>query len=238
MRQIQSEQNKILSEKNLPAFISLVGVQTSSVGLKATTWLHFSWNNSVFSGQEGPPGRRGNKGPRGQPGEIPVPPKKSGFLFSRHSQNRTVPQCPNGSSFIYSGYSLLFINGYSRAHGQDLGMFPQCLSVCRSVSKISQEHWPWSPTQTVIRWCVILWYRMRSQIFFSIFDARSKNSIIHFNFLRCSQYVSNMSSILSGGNFEWWELDCWEHWVIGTWVVGILSGGNLSSGKYEYWELK
>lgn len=57
----------------------------------------------------------------GRPGSDGNPPEKDGFLFTRHSQNLYIPSCPAGSREVYSGYSLLFINGNNRAHGQDLG---------------------------------------------------------------------------------------------------------------------
>jgi len=44
-----------------------------------------------------------------------------GFLVTRHSQTVEVPLCPEGTSLIYDGYSLLYIQGNERSHGQDLG---------------------------------------------------------------------------------------------------------------------
>lgn len=44
-----------------------------------------------------------------------------GFLVTRHSQTVEVPQCPEGTSPIYDGYSLLYVQGNERSHGQDLG---------------------------------------------------------------------------------------------------------------------
>lgn len=46
-----------------------------------------------------------------------------GFLVTRHSQTVDVPQCPEGTSIIYEGYSLLYVQGNERSHGQDLGVF-------------------------------------------------------------------------------------------------------------------
>ncbi|MEQ2172749.1 hypothetical protein GOODEAATRI_024511 [Goodea atripinnis] len=79
------------------------------------------------TGENGAKGQIGAKGPRGAQGEWGVPSGMNGFLFTRHSQDRIIPQCPPGSSFVFDGYSLLFINGYSRAHGQDLGTVGSCL---------------------------------------------------------------------------------------------------------------
>lgn len=61
-------------------------------------------------------GKGGPKGLRGPPGT------KDGFLFTKHSQKISIPDCPHGSKLVYSGYSLLFVNGNNRGHGQDLGM--------------------------------------------------------------------------------------------------------------------
>uniref|UniRef100_A0A3B3UPD1 Collagen IV NC1 domain-containing protein n=1 Tax=Poecilia latipinna TaxID=48699 RepID=A0A3B3UPD1_9TELE len=82
-----------------------------------------------LSGANGERGRPGAKGPPGEPGEpgSGSPPRRNGFLFSRHSQDSAAPACPAQSTLIFRGYSLLFINGYSRAHGQDLGTVGSCL---------------------------------------------------------------------------------------------------------------
>ena len=44
-----------------------------------------------------------------------------GFLVTRHSQSVEVPQCQEGTRPIYEGYSLLYVQGNERSHGQDLG---------------------------------------------------------------------------------------------------------------------
>lgn len=74
-----------------------------------------------MTGIEGSRGPVGAKGAPGQPGPSKDPPKKDGFLFTKHSQELLPPECPPGCSEMYRGYSLLFINGNNRAHGQDLG---------------------------------------------------------------------------------------------------------------------
>uniref|UniRef100_A0A4W5NRT1 Collagen IV NC1 domain-containing protein n=2 Tax=Hucho hucho TaxID=62062 RepID=A0A4W5NRT1_9TELE len=106
-------------------------------------------------GIQGKQGTPGAKGPRGSPGPYFAGPIEDGFLFTRHSQRQNVPQCPNGSNFIYSGYSLLFINGNNRGHGQDLGTLGSCLprfstmpflfcntdSTCRYASRNDYSYW-------------------------------------------------------------------------------------------------
>ncbi|NWW62844.1 CO4A3 protein, partial [Ifrita kowaldi] len=52
---------------------------------------------------------------------------RRGFIFTRHSQTTKIPSCPQGTSQIYVGYSLLFVQGNERAHGQDLGTAGSCL---------------------------------------------------------------------------------------------------------------
>lgn len=80
-------------------------------------------NDSVLTGEEGSKGSAGAKGRPGRPGPYADTPEQDGFLFTRHSQSHFVPECPAGSTPMFSGYSLLFINGNNRAHGQDLGNF-------------------------------------------------------------------------------------------------------------------
>ena len=72
----------------------------------------------------GPRGHPGPPGPDGVPGQVGQPGPSSmdhGFLVTRHSQTVEIPQCPEGTSLIYDGYSLLYVQGNERSHGQDLG---------------------------------------------------------------------------------------------------------------------
>uniref|UniRef100_A0A3Q2PUQ0 Collagen IV NC1 domain-containing protein n=1 Tax=Fundulus heteroclitus TaxID=8078 RepID=A0A3Q2PUQ0_FUNHE len=105
-------------------------------------------------GQLGSPGISGQKGVRGLPGRTAAC-HDDGFLMARHSQTIKVPDCPNGTSLIYAGYSLLFITGNERAHGQDLGTVGSCLprfstmpflfcdteSTCRYASRNDYSYW-------------------------------------------------------------------------------------------------
>ncbi|PWA25283.1 hypothetical protein CCH79_00005269, partial [Gambusia affinis] len=107
-----------------------------------------------FPGQVGGPGLPGRKGLRGLPGRAATH-YTDGFVIARHSQSINVPDCPHGTSLIYSGYSLLFINGNERAHGQDLGTVGSCLprfstmpflfcdteSTCRYASRNDYSYW-------------------------------------------------------------------------------------------------
>lgn len=77
-----------------------------------------------MSASLGPRGYPGPPGPDGVPGQVGAPGPSSmdhGFLVTRHSQSAEVPQCPEGTSVIYDGYSLLYVQGNERSHGQDLG---------------------------------------------------------------------------------------------------------------------
>lgn len=69
-------------------------------------------------GLQGPPGPDGLQGPPGPPGAASV---AHGFLITRHSQTTDAPLCPQGTARLYDGFSLLYVQGNERAHGQDLG---------------------------------------------------------------------------------------------------------------------
>lgn len=75
----------------------------------------------TFTGQPGLIGFPGLQGLPGSPGTTTTGPTRRGFIFTRHSQSTKIPSCPPGTSQIYIGYSLLFVQGNERAHGQDLG---------------------------------------------------------------------------------------------------------------------
>uniref|UniRef100_A0A8B9G438 Collagen IV NC1 domain-containing protein n=1 Tax=Amazona collaria TaxID=241587 RepID=A0A8B9G438_9PSIT len=80
-----------------------------------------------FTGQPGLVGFPGLQGLPGLPGTIIAGPTRRGFIFTRHSQSTRIPSCPHGTSQLYVGYSLLFVQGNERAHGQDLGTAGSCL---------------------------------------------------------------------------------------------------------------
>lgn len=44
-----------------------------------------------------------------------------GFLIVVHSQSDQVPLCPEGMPRLWTGYSLLYLEGQEKAHNQDLG---------------------------------------------------------------------------------------------------------------------
>lgn len=65
-----------------------------------------------------PPGIPGPPGDPGEPGCRSF--LKSGFLLVIHSQSVEVPLCPEGSSRLWVGYSLVYLEGQEKAHTQDL----------------------------------------------------------------------------------------------------------------------
>lgn len=69
---------------------------------------------TYFPGAQGATGDPGFPGPPGR-----TPP--SGFLVVRHSQTESEPECPDSTSRLWTGYSLLYIEGNERSHHQDLG---------------------------------------------------------------------------------------------------------------------
>lgn len=77
---------------------------------------HFAKNSEFLL----PPGARGRPGVSGLPGmrgrSVSV-----GYLLVKHSQADQVPMCPVGMAKLWSGYSLLYMEGQEKAHNQDLG---------------------------------------------------------------------------------------------------------------------
>uniref|UniRef100_A0A8V5HF90 Uncharacterized protein n=1 Tax=Melopsittacus undulatus TaxID=13146 RepID=A0A8V5HF90_MELUD len=83
-----------------------------------------------FPGSQGFPGPKGFKGImgfQGQPG--PHIRSASGFLLVLHSQSDKEPLCPQGMPKLWTGYSLLYLEGQEKAHNQDLGLAGSCLPV-------------------------------------------------------------------------------------------------------------
>ena len=86
--------------------------------------LDCDWGTQYLFYLPGPRGFPGPPGPDGLPGSMGPPGTPSvdhGFLVTRHSQTTEDPQCPPGTKILYHGYSLLYVQGNERAHGQDLG---------------------------------------------------------------------------------------------------------------------
>uniref|UniRef100_A0A8C5RPA3 Collagen IV NC1 domain-containing protein n=1 Tax=Laticauda laticaudata TaxID=8630 RepID=A0A8C5RPA3_LATLA len=107
-------------------------------------------------GFPGPPGPEGIPGTMGPPGSPSV---AHGFLVTRHSQTTEEPSCPFGTRLMFYGYSLLYVQGNQRAHGQDLGSAGSCLrkfstmpflfcninNVCNFASRNDYSYWLSTP---------------------------------------------------------------------------------------------
>lgn len=114
-----------------------------------------------IAGLPGIDGRNGTIGIKGLPGNPgrPAPhsrgPPHRGFFYTIHSQSDMIPQCPHGSSLMWTGYSLLHFMGDAKAHGQDLGAPGSCLryfstmpflfcsmnNVCNYASRSDYSYW-------------------------------------------------------------------------------------------------
>lgn len=46
---------------------------------------------------------------------------KPGFLLVKHSQSKNEPTCPPNMHPLWTGYSLLYLEGQEKAYSQDLG---------------------------------------------------------------------------------------------------------------------
>lgn len=87
-------------------------------------WRGLNGNQGIDLSSTGPRGFPGPPGPDGLPGSMGPPGTPSvdhGFLVTRHSQTTDDPLCPPGTKILYHGFSLLYVQGNERAHGQDLG---------------------------------------------------------------------------------------------------------------------
>ena len=66
-------------------------------------------------------------GPSGIPGDPGFPGGTAavspGFLLVIHSQSVTIPKCPHDMREMWTGYSLLYLEGQEKARAQDLGMY-------------------------------------------------------------------------------------------------------------------
>ena len=76
----------------------------------------------------------------------------TGQLVVRHSQTIEIPACPPGMAKLWDGYSLLYMEGSERAHGQDLGEYRNGKKTWRSktfVTYVSMGRVPMRSTGSV-----------------------------------------------------------------------------------------
>ncbi|CAG5118322.1 unnamed protein product [Candidula unifasciata] len=112
-----------------------------------------------IEGTDGRPGLPGLVGQIGEQGTAGSDGTGPGILFTRHSQDSIVPNCPHGTSKVWEGYSLLFVQGNGQGHGQDLGTAGSCLrrfhtmpflfcninNVCNVASRSDYSYWLSTP---------------------------------------------------------------------------------------------
>lgn len=145
-----------------------------------------------------------------------MPTRRNGFLFTKHSQELYVPRCPEGSSLLYSGYSLLFINGNNRAHGQDLGSLGSCLprfstmpflfcstdETCRYASRNDYSYWLSTNDQLPADLPFISEESLRNHISrCSVCEARANVIAIHSQTRLIPDCPSGWDSLWSGFSF-------------------------------------
>lgn len=101
-----------------------------------------------MKGDNGLPGQPGRPGPPGQS-------YRNGFTIVIHSQEDSVPTCPSGTTLLWDGYSLLYIEGNEKSHNQDLGSPGSCVQrfstmpflfcningVCNYASRNDKSYW-------------------------------------------------------------------------------------------------
>lgn len=112
--------------KGLPGLAGELGL----VGEPGAFGLSGEKGERGFQGPPGINGLDGYAGARGYPGDAaPSPPraKSRGFVFTRHSQTTSIPDCPINTNKLWEGYSLASVIGASRAVGQDLGKAGSCM---------------------------------------------------------------------------------------------------------------
>ena len=94
------------------------------------------WLISELTLFQGYPGAPGEKGEAGRPCEQQND-YQSGFLVVKHSQTTKIPQCEAGQIQLWTGYSLLYVEGNERAHNQDLGKWRLSAGVPAAADSIS-----------------------------------------------------------------------------------------------------
>ncbi|CAL8345266.1 unnamed protein product [Merluccius merluccius] len=152
---------------------------------------------------------------------VPQAPKEhrvvvDSFLIAKHSQNTSVPGCPPGATFIYDGYSLLFINANEKAHGQDLGSMGSCLprfstmpylfcdteNSCRYAARNDYSYWlstdePVPPSMVSIAGAELATYISRC----SVCETTSNMIAVHSQSTIIPECPGNWESLWTGYSF-------------------------------------
>lgn len=174
------------------------------------------------TGPFGPPGPRGFPGPPGPdglPGSMGPPGTPSvdhGFLVTRHSQTTDDPQCPPGTKILYHGYSLLYVQGNERAHGQDLGTAGSCLrkfstmpflfcninNVCNFASRNDYSYWLSTPEPMPMSMAPITGENIRPFISrCAVCEAPAMVMAVHSQTIQIPQCPAGWSSLWIGYSF-------------------------------------
>lgn len=124
-------------ERGPPGPRGLIGIQgergeKGDQGVIGLTGLTGRPGPKGDQGLPGPMGREGVPGAMGQKGEPGAPCTAAqdyltGILLVKHSQSEEVPRCDPGHIELWSGYSLMYVDGNDYAHNQDLGSPGSCV---------------------------------------------------------------------------------------------------------------
>jgi len=149
----------------------------------------------------------------GPPG---TPSVDHGFLVTRHSQTTDDPQCPPGTKILYHGYSLLYVQGNERAHGQDLGTAGSCLrkfstmpflfcninNVCNFASRNDYSYWLSTPEPMPMSMAPIAGDNIRPFISrCAVCEAPAMVMAVHSQTIQIPQCPSGWSSLWIGYSF-------------------------------------
>lgn len=127
-------------------------------------------------GRPGPKGDQGVPGPMGRDGLAGLQGAKgdaglactaaqdylTGILLVKHSQSEEVPSCESGHIHLWSGYSMLYVDGNDFAHSQDLGSPGSCVrrfstqpvmscgpnNICNYASRNDKSFWLTTTTRS------------------------------------------------------------------------------------------
>jgi len=90
-------------------------------------------------GEYGEVGEPGDKGLQGEDGQCGCEKRETGckscdvHIVTRHSQTTEEPECPAGYATLWSGYSLVYLEGNGYSLAQDLGSAGSCLEQFQTV---------------------------------------------------------------------------------------------------------
>merc|ERR1712034_268482 len=77
-------------------------------------------NGPSVSVSRGPPGPRGARGAPGVPGEAAQNIQLNPYIIAFHSQKNQAPECLDGMTKLWEGYSFMFVDVTNTVAGQSL----------------------------------------------------------------------------------------------------------------------